>query len=278
MFELATLPNQELAQLICDSLKQQGIPADARWQGDGWHLWVPGEQLADAQEWLNHWRQHPDQLNQSAWQSSRASQHKNNVRLTQGFRRFGALTKIVTAICVLVYLSRYMVGGELYAALLYPEQLIGLTQAPWRLFTPALLHFSLLHITFNLIWWLDLGGQIERKQSWQRLLLLTLLIAVISNTAQFLITGPLFGGLSGVVYGLLGYVWVQGKLRPASGLSVQNGVLILMLVWLVLCWTGLLGNVANMAHLAGLITGTLFGVGAAWFDKQSSRQVNESAP
>ena len=160
---------------------------------------------------------------------------------------------------------------RLYRAFLFPEELAFLPYQPWRLFTPALLHFSVLHITFNLIWWLDLGGQVERKQSPLRLLVLFLVVAGVSNVAQFLATGPLFGGLSGVVYGLLGYVWVQGRLRPEAGLAIPNPVVVLMLGWLVLCWTGLLGPVANMAHLAGLVTGVLLALFFALQDRHRHR-------
>ena len=91
----------------------------------------------------------------------------------------------------------------------------------WRLFTPMFLHFDILHILFNMLWLRDLGSMIEaRKTSWL-LLLLVLVIAGTSNVAQYLVSGPAFGGMSGVVYGLLGYIWMQGRFNPASRLSLQ---------------------------------------------------------
>jgi len=129
----------------------------------------------------------------------------------------------------------------------------------WRLFTPSLLHFGLLHIVFNLWWLIDLGGKVEQRQPSWLLLLLVLVLSGLSNSAQFLLgASPAFGGMSGVVYGLFGYVWVRGRFDPASGYAVGTQNVIWMLGFFALCWTGLLGPVANFAHAAGL------GIGALW--------------
>src|SRR5207244_8552606 len=82
----------------------------------------------------------------------------------------------------------------------------------WRLVTPMFIHFSPLHILFNMLWLRDLGSMIEGRQSSLHLLLLVLVIAVCSNLAQCYLNykGPVFGGLSGVVYGLLVYICICG--------------------------------------------------------------------
>jgi GlpG protein len=129
----------------------------------------------------------------------------------------------------------------------------------WRLFTPMFLHFNVLHIFFNMLWLRDLGSMIEaRKGSWF-LLLLTLILAGASNVGQYLWDGPHFGGMSGVVYGLLGYVWMQGKFNRASRLSLEPQTVTLMIVWFFLCLTGLVGNIANTAHGVGLAAGVAWG-------------------
>ena len=129
----------------------------------------------------------------------------------------------------------------------------------WRLFTPIIIHFGLLHIVFNMLWLFDLGNAVEQRQGFGRLTLLILSIAAISNLAQYFWDGPIFGGMSGVVYGLLGYVWIQGKLNPNAGIGLHQQIVVMMLIWFVLCWTGLLGNIANMAHTVGLLMGIVFG-------------------
>lgn len=125
----------------------------------------------------------------------------------------------------------------------------------WRLISPILVHFGLLHLIFNMMWLWDLGGTIEVRWSPVRLALLTILIGVSSNLAQFLVSGALFGGMSGVVFGLLGYLYVLGQLRPQLGVFVPPQIMTFMLIWFAICWTGLVGNIANWAHLAGLVTG-----------------------
>ena len=130
----------------------------------------------------------------------------------------------------------------------------------WRLFTPAFIHFGIMHIAFNLLWLYQLGSAIEQRQTSKRMLILVSLIALLSNMAQFIWSGPLFGGMSGVVYGLLGYMWAQGKFNPASGLWLDKNTTLMMLVWFIVCWMGLVGNIANMAHTIGLICGVILGV------------------
>ncbi|UTW13777.1 rhomboid family intramembrane serine protease [Marinobacterium rhizophilum] len=133
----------------------------------------------------------------------------------------------------------------------------------WRLFTPALMHFSLPHILFNLLWVWVAGRAIETLHGRGALLVLVLFSALVSNLAQFWVSGPMFGGMSGVVFALLGYAWLWDRRggRPAIGLP--PALMGLMLLWLVLGFAGVLeyigvGAIANTAHLAGLVAGILW--------------------
>lgn len=133
---------------------------------------------------------------------------------------------------------------------------------PWRLISPMLLHFGWLHLVFNVLWWLDLGRRIECQS---RLLLVVLLLftSVAANVAQAWQVASLFGGLSGVIYGLLGYIWVMDRYNPVRYHLPQN-ILIFMLLWLLLGISGLFpalgfGDMANMAHIGGLVAGVAWG-------------------
>lgn len=139
----------------------------------------------------------------------------------------------------------------------------------WRLFGPALIHFSLLHIAFNLLWWWSLGAQIERLFGFSSICLLFLFSAIVSNIAQLLISGPNFGGLSGVVYALVGCVWWLGWLKPQWGVGLPKPIIGFMLVWLMIGFMDVLPiNMANTAHTTGLVCGCLF----AWiFAKYSNK-------
>ena len=129
----------------------------------------------------------------------------------------------------------------------------------WRLFTPIFIHLSPLHILFNMLWLRDLGSMIEGRQSSLHLLILTLVIAGCSNLAQCYTSGPVFGGMSGVVYGLLGYIWMRGKFDPASGLYVHPSTVWMMIIWFFACLIGIIPHVANAAHAAGLVIGMAWG-------------------
>jgi GlpG protein len=139
----------------------------------------------------------------------------------------------------------------------------------WRLVTPIFIHFSLMHILFNMIWLWDLGGIIERRWRSRTLLLLVLVTAVVSNLLQYLVNidlkngihygNALSGGMSGVVYSLLGYLWIRGRCDPAAGIRLSQQTVVMMLVWLLLCFSGLMGPIGNSAHAAGLVVGMLSG-------------------
>src|SRR2546422_297018 len=108
----------------------------------------------------------------------------------------------------------------------------------WRLFTPVLVHATdmfWLHLIFNMMWLLNLGSMIEDRHGTGRLGWLIVLTAVASNLFQHWLMGPNFYGMSGVVYGLLGYVWVSGKLDPASGLFLQAQTVLMMMAWVFFC-------------------------------------------
>ena len=136
----------------------------------------------------------------------------------------------------------------------------------WRIFTPMLIHFGILHLSMNGLWYWELGRRIELRQGRWHLLGLTLLFAAFSNSVQYAFGGPsLFGGLSGVLYGLLGHCWIFQWLAPNPIYRMPRGVLIMMLVWLVLCLSGLVsllgfGDIANGAHVGGLIVGCFTGL------------------
>lgn len=136
----------------------------------------------------------------------------------------------------------------------------------WRLVSPMFLHFGLLHLAFNSLWYWELGRRIEIRSGGLWLLGLTLLFAVVSNTAQWWMSGSvLFGGLSGVLYGLLGYCWLYQWLAPNVHFALPKGVVVLMLVWLAVCLSGVItllgfGAIANTAHVTGLLCGCAAGL------------------
>ena len=139
----------------------------------------------------------------------------------------------------------------------------------WRLFTPMFLHFGVLHLAFNALWIWELGRRLEHARGSSTLLGVALLAGGGGNIAQYMVDGGvLFGGLSGVIYGLLGYAWLWSRVTGDAALSLPRGLLGFMVGWLLLCMSGLVealgfGAIANAAHAAGLGLGALLGLGAA---------------
>jgi GlpG protein len=131
----------------------------------------------------------------------------------------------------------------------------------WRLVTPIFIHFGFVHLAFNAAVVVEFGRRIERGAGSLALLLLTLSIAIVSDVAQFAFTHqPLFGGLSGVAYGLVAYVVVRGRFDRAERVwyvipSFTVAVVAMLLVMSsgVTEWFGL--HIANTAHWVGLVLG-----------------------
>jgi GlpG protein len=172
-------------------------------------------------------------------------------------------TSSVLIICLMIYLLMMVGVSSPYSWLkIQPVAMLLDTGQWWRILGPALIHFSVLHIAFNLLWWWTLGKQIEKTFGFISLLILFVFSATVSNFAQLWVSGPNFGGLSGVVYALVGCVWWLGWLKPSWGLSLPKPIVGFLLVWLVVGYLDILPvHMANTAHTVGLICGCLF----AWF-------------
>lgn len=187
---------------------------------------------------------------------------------TQVFYRSttGRMTVSLIAITAFVFLLQHLSYGNWFIEKLYISRYISPTFVEisdgqlWRLLTPIFLHFGVWHILFNMLWLYSLGNQVEQRDSSRYLLLFVVVSGILSNVAQYLVAGPNFGGFSGVVYGLLGYVWMQGQFNPRSGYTIDQFTVVFMLFWLVLGFIGAIGNVANTAHILGLVTGIVWGV------------------
>jgi GlpG protein len=169
-------------------------------------------------------------------------------------------TSSILAICLVIYLLAMIgVSGPYFWLKIQPIAILIDSGQWWRLLGPALIHFSVLHIAFNMLWWWSLGKQIEITFGISSLLMLFVFSAIVSNVAQLLVSGPNFGGLSGVVYALVGCVWWLGWLKPSWGLSLPKPIIGFLLVWLVVGYLDILPvNMANTAHTVGLICGCLF--------------------
>jgi len=136
----------------------------------------------------------------------------------------------------------------------------------WRYLTHTLVHLSNMHILFNLTWWWIFGGAIERQLGSLKLLQIYFFAGVISGIAQNLVSGPAFFGLSGVVYAVLGYVFMLDKIHKQTAFALPDSFFNMLLVGILLGFAGPLIDIqiGNTAHISGL----LLGMGLAWMDRK----------
>lgn len=147
----------------------------------------------------------------------------------------------------------------------------------WRLVTPIFLHFGIWHLFFDMYVLYYLGGAVEQRRGPLRFLLLVLVIAVISNLVQYYFAHPVmdgpelkwihlpnFGGMSGVNYGLFGYIWMKVRFQPELGFRLDPSIFLFLMICLVLGLTPILpflfsSGVANGCHIGGLLCGMFLG-------------------
>ncbi|MBB3232669.1 rhomboid family intramembrane serine protease [Halomonas stenophila] len=142
----------------------------------------------------------------------------------------------------------------------------------WRLLSPAFLHFGWMHLIFNMLWLWFFGRQVESLHGRGRMLTLLLAAGIGGNLAQYATGTVLFGGMSGVDFALLGYVWLMSRRRPGDGFFVPQMLVVFMLGWMVFTMTDMaavvgFGNVANEAHVGGLVVGLVLG----WYHSRRVR-------
>lgn len=137
----------------------------------------------------------------------------------------------------------------------------------WRPFTTTLLHGSPLHALFNIFWLVRFGSALENWFGPARMLLLIVLLAFASSMAQYTLTfDPSYMvGLSGVMYGLFGMVWIGRRYVSGFQFVCDDTTVRILLAWFLIAIliTNLgLMNIANVAHGAGLVFGVLYGLTA----------------
>lgn len=144
----------------------------------------------------------------------------------------------------------------------------------WRLITPVFMHGGLLHILFNMAWVWILVPPLEDKLPIWKVLLLMLLIGLISNLAQYIMTGPYFVGFSGIIVGIIGFIWMRQKVAPWEGYSLSPTTLSFVLMFILAMFglgvisfileaTSVISsgfNIANTAHIVGGLVGILLGI------------------
>jgi GlpG protein len=275
------LPNENSAATFSDFLGMHGIQNLVESEKDGWAVWIHSEdELTKAKDFMLAYLGNPQDPKYA--KVSRQMRQVRDQRERERADEEGAERPVekvyvielgpVTLLLMLASLGYYVLTkleppptwlSEFWISntpMSFREILQG---EVWRLFTPMFIHRDFLHVALNVLAMLVLGGMIERRHGSLKVALLIMLFALISNVAEYLISGPRFGGLSGTVYGLFGYIWLRGRVDRASGFALPPYIITMMLFWFFICLTPLPEKadmkIANGAHAAGLIAGIIAG-------------------
>ena len=295
MRQIGQLEDRGQAHHFTDFLVTQHIDARCEQEGEKWAIWVREEdQVETARDAFGEFLDDPNnpryassadeakQVRAEHRQRAEAAKRQHIVVRKQWQRPALQRTPLVTlliVVCVIVYLADSgkgwkspvgqalgfvdrtlldVAGNDLWTNIRAGEL--------WRVVTPIALHGGVWHIAFNMYWLYYFGVQIERWRGTPYLGFLILAIAVVSNLVQAATSPAPFGGMSGVDYGLLGFIWVRRQVDPNSRLFVSREIFMLMVAFMVLGFTGLLdkvvgAGVANGAHAGGFVAGIVLAGG-----------------
>lgn len=298
------LPSEQQAREFVAYLTNQQIHAVVEHAQDEYYVWVEDEdRLEEANEALKKFLENPEDIQVKVPEDPISLTKPRYIKV----KKLGGapLTKLLIGLCIFLFLFSYTqkplppfqmtaLGQWLifelptefpffngfYHLILSPQGYLGepvftqiLDGQVWRLITPIFMHADFLHILFNMMWLWVLGRQVEERLGLSKYLILTLIAAIISNTAQYLMSGPFFIGYSGVVCALAGYIWIRQKVAPWEGYPIPRSTMIFLFIFIVgmvgvqivsfiFTYTGIakLPNlIANTAHIAGGITGICMG-------------------
>lgn len=132
----------------------------------------------------------------------------------------------------------------------------------WRLVTSIFPHAGILHLIFNIYWLWAFGTLVEETYGHLRTVALILLFAVGSGAWQFAL-GMGGVGLSGVGYGLFGFVWMLSRRDERFRDAIDVQTILLFIGWFFFCIVTTLTHymaVGNIAHGTGAVLGILAGL------------------
>lgn len=322
MRQLGTLPSESDAHRLAAWLVTQRIDAHAEEDREGWKVWVRDEDhLPQARAALEHFRANPqDERYQGAESTAerirreeereRQKARSNVVEMrgrwgtgVSGAARRCPLVMALIGISILLSLAANTLRGtsaaneSVLGKLVFVDPVQAMQSGDgfdvwasvksgqiWRLVTPIFIHYSPMHLIFNMFLLWDIGGQIENRLGTRRMLALIFALAILANVGQAFESsigggrGFAFGGMSGVGYGVFGYMLIRVRFGNHEQYRLSQTTIFLMLLWFVLCIarqfagpTGLLSfipSIANSAHTIGLFAGMAIAYAPEMFRRQ----------
>ena len=267
IYEICLLPRPQ-ALTFSDYLNLKGISAQAKASSGA--LWVvcvsSSDDVYKAKLEFAQYVQEPfaKKYTDASWKLGKRVKAQKEIKSrlfnTLSWDPF-SLTSIIEIICVVFFIGQMLFERQMLE-LFSLTQFIHLNETCnlYILFTPCFLHFGITHIAFNLVMGEALARPIERYFGKKRLFALVVGVAILSNILQLVFLEPntIFGGLSGVVYGVIGYAGVLSLQKRLALNLVPPGLLAVSAIFIVLGFL-MADGISNFCHLGGLLTGMLLG-------------------
>ncbi len=303
MRQIGTLPTESEAKRFTAYMITEAISVHAEQEGAEWAIWIRDENhLEKAREKFSHFREHPNDVRYEGVEQQADAMLREEVKRHDQARKHvvqmgdkwgqpgAGRKKPVTVVVIIACVAIAMMSNfgkdpksKVTRALLFcdtyqPEtwdknsvedRLVNIKQGQvWRVITPNLFHYGTMHLIFNMLMFFQLGGRVENSRGSLRFAIMIFAFGFVAVAAQSLVPSawggsPFGAGLSGVVYGLFGYMWMKTVFDPSPELFLGQGTVIILMVWFFLGVFGVLGtfgmHIANWAHGGGLLLGIAIG-------------------
>jgi len=282
MRRIATFEEEKIALRFWNYLQSEGVKSTLEEEGPkDWTIWVIDEEkIPSATQSLEKFNLNPDDpvfstTNKAS--SNRKNDNDNNKNKKSRFknhnlkekwstqnRRPGMVCLSLIIVSIIFYLFCRTNPEGIYTLLISEEKNSSLSEVKkgeiWRLISPIFIHYNFFHIFMNMYILSLFGSQIEKRKGSLFIVMFVLVTAIVSNLAENKITGNnQFGGMSGVNYGLFGYIWIKSIFDPGDGLYIDQINVVILMAWFFICFAvGENARIgfANWAHTGGLVTGS----------------------
>ena len=189
-----------------------------------------------------------------------------DIKSQQRLNHLPLLTIFFSIVCIVLFiginLEEDLNNWESYYKWGAPTIIQLFDGAYWGLITSNFVHTDMLHIGFNLYWLWILGKKVELEEGKAPFLFILLSAALISSLAQLAFSDSTGVGLSGIVYALVGFIYLRAKKTTAYKNFLAPTTINIFIFWLILCFiltrTGS-WEIGNAAHIGGLLWGLILG-------------------
>lgn len=180
----------------------------------------------------------------------------------------------ILGITIFVFILQVIFGiGFTQTFALVPSQII---EQPWGIVTAIFLHGDLNHLFFNMFALIMFGPLLAQAIGNKRFITIYLATGIIASFAALIYYGiiapnAIVLGASGAIMGMLGVlIMLMPRLPILFFFVIPMPLWVAGVGWFLLDTFGLFnpGGIANIAHIAGMLSGLAFG----YYYKKKSKQ------